>query len=111
MNESPKLILLVDNDLDVLESVKYNLETAGYEVLTADSPEKARELLEREIVHLAIVDVRLEYEDRAEDISGFDVARELPDYIPCVIFTAYEDRESIRKALGEVGAKASLDKK
>lgn len=111
MTESPKRILVVDNDPDVLESVEYNLKTAGYEVLTANSPEKARDLLAREIVHLAIIDIRLKHEKRAEDLSGFDVARELPDYIPAVIFTAYEDKESIKKALGEVRAKKILDKK
>ena len=111
MTGSPKRILVVDNDPDVLDSVEFNLKTVGYEVLTANSPEKARALLACEIVHLAIIDIRLKYEDRAEDLSGFNVARELPDYIPCVIFTAYEDKDSIRRALGEVGAKASLDKR
>lgn len=111
MTGSSKRVLVVDNDPDVLDSVGYNLEAAGYEFLAANSPEKARELLAREIVHLVIVDIRLEHEDRVEDLSGFDVARELSDYIPCMIFTAYEDKESIRRALGEVGAKASLDKR
>lgn len=111
MTGSSKRILVVDNDPDVLDSVEYNLQTAGYEILTASSPEDARERLAREIVHLAIIDIRLRHEARIDDLSGFDVARELPDYIPCVIFTAYEDRESIRRALGEVGANASLDKR
>ncbi len=111
MTESPKRVLVVDNDPDVLDSVAFNLKIADYEVLTANSLQEAQEILAREIVHLAIIDLRLQYEDRVEDISGFEVARIVPDYIPCVIFTAYEDKESIRKALGEVGARAILDKK
>lgn len=111
MTGLPKRVLVVDNDPDVLGSVEYNLKTADYEVLTAGSPETARELLSSEIIHLAIIDIRLKYEDRAEDLSGFDVAQELPDYIPCVIFTAYENKETIRRALGKVRAKEILDKK
>jgi len=110
MTGSPKHILVVDNDQDVLDSVEYNLRTAGYDVLTASSPEEAQQRLMCEVVHLAIVDIRLQHEDRAEDLSGFNVARELPGHIPCVIFTAYEDKENIKRALGEVGAKDILNK-
>jgi len=110
MTGSPKRILVVDNDQDVLDSVEYNLKTAGYEVLTASSSEEAQQRLVCEIVHLAIVDIRLQHEDRAEDLSGFNVARKLSGYIPCVIFTAYEDKENIKRALGEVGAKDILNK-
>lgn len=111
MNSSPRRILVVDNDIDVLDSVGYNLQSAGYEVVTANSAQVAQKKLKESIIHLAIIDIRLEDESRREDQSGFDVARELPPHIPSVIFTAYENTENIRRALGEVGAKASLDKK
>ncbi|MGB0388605.1 MAG: response regulator [Ardenticatenaceae bacterium] len=111
MEMTLKRILVVDNDPDVLDSVRYNLRSAGYEVVTANCPDEARQQLACEIVHLAVIDIRLEDERRREDHSGFDVAQKVPDYIPCVIFTAYENTDNLRKALGEVGAKASLDKK
>lgn len=111
MNRSPKRILVVDNDLDVLDSVEYNLQSAGYEVVTANSAQMAQKQLRECIIHLAIIDIRLEDEALREDQSGFEVARTLPKHIPCVIFTAYDNKENIRRALGEVGAKASLDKK
>lgn len=110
MISMPKCILVVDNDPDVLGSVDYSLQAAGYQVLTANSSKKASELLAREIIHLAIIDIRLEDNKRPEDFSGFSLARQLPDYIPCVIFTAYEDKENIRRALGEIKAKEILDK-
>lgn len=110
MTTSPRRILVVDNDLDVLDSVRYNLRMAGYEVVTADTPEKVRPLLAREIVHLAIIDIRLKYQDRLEDKSGFEVARELPDYVPRVIFTAYKDIDNVEQALGQARAKKILDK-
>ncbi len=111
MESAPKRVLVIDNDPDVLKSVKFNLTIDGYEVLTASTPEEARRILACEVVHLAIVDVRLRYERRADDQSGFEVARALPKDIPFIIFTAYEDRAVLKRALVELGAKESLDKK
>jgi DNA-binding NtrC family response regulator len=90
MTASNKCILVVDNVAEVLDSVKYNLSRAGYTVVTADNAEGARELLARTIIHLAVVDIRLNHDGRPDDRSGFDVVRELPPYIPTVVFTAYD---------------------
>ncbi len=110
MARSPKRVLLVDNDVDVLNSVALNLKVAGYRVLTTESKKAALNLMAREIFHLAIIDIRLEDERHKRDTSGFQVARAVPAYIPCVIYTAYEDKENIRQALGKVGAKEIVDK-
>ena len=48
MTSSRKNILLVDNDSDVLKSVGFNLEIAGYQVFTADNDRDALRLLENE---------------------------------------------------------------
>lgn len=111
MSRLAKRIIVVDNHPRVLNAVKYNLEMSDYDVFTAATLEEAHRILANEIIHLAIIDIRLDKEEQVEDISGFNLARQLPDYIPFIIFTAYEDKESIRKALGEVGAKAILNKR
>lgn len=110
MSGNPRRILLVDNDKEVLASVGYSLKLAGYQVLPADSVEKALKLLQQEIFHLAIIDIRLEDERHKEDTSGFQVAQQLPRGIPCLIYTAYEDKEIIRQALGKVKAREIIDK-
>ena len=110
MTPSPKNILLVDNDHDVLNSVGFNLETSGYKVFTADNERDALLLLENKIIHLAIIDIRLKDDEQVDDQSGFELAGQMPDNIPFIIFTAYEDKESIHKALGKVGAHDILDK-
>lgn len=110
MKKSPQHVLVIDNDIDVLRSVKYNLEVSGFKVTVAQTPEEARYHLDNDIIHLAVIDVRLKHEDLPGDISGFDIARELPNYIPCIIFTAYEDTSSIRTALGELKAKDIINK-
>lgn len=110
MGNFTKNILVADNDPDSLAAVQFNMKMAGYRVYPADSPEMAKQILEEQIIHLAIIDMRLR-NDKEIEYSGFDVAACVPSYIPFIIYTAFEDRESIRRALGRVGAKESLDKK
>jgi CheY-like chemotaxis protein len=110
MTDSPKHVLVADNDPDTLSAVAINLKMAGYTVSTAADPEKAQQVLRDQIIHLAIIDMRLRA-DKQMEASGFDVARKVPEYIPFVIYTAFEDSDTIKQALTKVGAKESLDKK
>lgn len=110
MSRNPRRILLVDNDKEVLASVGYSLKLAGYHVLPADNVDTALKLLQQEIFHLAIIDIRLEDERHKEDLSGFQVALQLPRGTPCLIYTAYEDKEIIRQALGKIKAREIVDK-
>ena len=43
MEEKTKRILVVDDEQDLCEILKFNLETEGYEVETANSAEEAME--------------------------------------------------------------------
>jgi len=110
MDNFKKHILVADNDPDALAGVQFNMKMAGYKVFTANSPEQAKEMLDEQIIHLAIIDMRLT-NDREMEESGFEVAKHVPGYVPFIIYTAFEDKESVRRALGKVGAKASLDKR
>ena len=44
MEENMKRILVVDDEQDLCEILKFNLETEGYEVETANSAEEALEM-------------------------------------------------------------------
>ncbi len=110
MGNSKKHILVADNDPDTLAAVTFNMRMAGYKVFPANSPEQAKEMIDQQIIHLAIIDLRLR-NDKELEYSGFEVAAYMPPYIPFIIYTAFEDRDSIRLALGKVGAKESLDKR
>jgi two-component system, OmpR family, alkaline phosphatase synthesis response regulator PhoP len=52
-------ILLVDDDPDILEFIKYNLEKENYEVLTAINGFDAIELASKEIPDLIVIDVMM----------------------------------------------------
>lgn len=82
-----KRILVVDDDEDILELLKYNLEREGYTVLLASSGQQALEMAVAEAPDLITLDVIL------PDIDGWDVLRKLRNqsrtrYIPVIFLTA-----------------------
>lgn len=79
-------ILVVDDEQDLLEILKFNLETEGYEVQTATSAEEAQ-TLDIASFDLLLLDVMM------GGISGFALARLLKDdpqtaSVPIIFLTA-----------------------
>ena len=65
-------ILVVDDDVDVLDSRKIVLEHNNYEVLTATNIQVADEILNKEKIDLIILDVMME-----NDSDGFNFAQQV----------------------------------
>lgn len=79
-------ILVVDDEQDLLEILKFNLETEGYEVVTATSAEDALQL-DIASFDLLLLDVMM------GGMSGFAMARQLKDNpatapVPIIFLTA-----------------------
>ena len=79
-------ILVVDDEQDLLEILKFNLETEGYEVVTATSAEDALQL------DIASLDL-LPLDVMMGGMSGFAMARQLKDnpataQVPIIFLTA-----------------------
>ena len=94
-------ILVVDDELDICEILQYNLETEGYEVVTANSAEEALELHLQEFA-LILLDVMM------GEMSGFQMARKMKDnpftaQIPIIFITALEGEDNLVKGLN-IGA-------
>ena len=94
-------ILVVDDELDICEILKYNLETEGFEVATASSAEEALELPLQEY-SLILLDVMM------GEMSGFQMARKLKSNpstarIPIIFITALEGEDNLVKGLN-IGA-------
>lgn len=99
-----KVVLFADNDSDFLNTRAEFLERAGYKVIKARTPEEARQRLSEARIHMAILDVRLEDDDDARDISGIILAKDSAfRAIPKIILTgrAFEF-EQVREALREL---------
>lgn len=86
MEENMKRILVVDDEQDLCEILKFNLETEGYEVETANSAEEALEM------NIASFDLLL-LDVMMGGMSGFQLAKQLKDNpmtanVPIIFLTA-----------------------
>lgn len=100
-------ILVVDDELDICELLQYNLETEGYEVVTANSAEEALKLPLQEYA-LILLDVMM------GEMSGFQMARKIKDnpvtaHIPIIFITALDDEDNTVKGLN-IGADDYIEK-
>lgn len=85
-------ILVVDDEQDICEIVQYNLETEGYEVVTANSAEEALELPIADY-DLILLDVMM------GELSGFQMAKRLKGNIetariPIIFITALDGEDN-----------------
>jgi len=98
------VILVVDDEPGVLRLCQRLLEKEGYTVITTASPSQALSILERETIHLMLVDIRM------PGIDGFqlmNLARRLHPEIAVVMITGYGTVETALEALRE-GAESLL---
>ena len=94
-------ILVVDDEFDICEILQYNLETEGFEVVTANSAEEALELPLQEFC-LILLDVMM------GEMSGFQMALRLKNnsstaHIPIIFITALDGEDNLVKGLN-IGA-------
>ena len=94
-------ILVVDDEFDICEILQYNLETEGFEVVTANSAEEALELPLHDFA-LILLDVMM------GEMSGFQMARRLKNnpstaQIPIIFITALDGEDNLVKGLN-IGA-------
>jgi len=98
-------ILVVDDERVLLDTLRYNLTKAGYEVRTAADGEEALTLARRERPDLLILDVML------PKMDGFEVCRSVrrESKVPILMLTARD--EELDRVLGlELGADDYLTK-
>ena len=79
-------ILVVDDDADILRLLAMRLQTAGYEVETAPSAEKALALVAANKPHLVVTDLRM---GGMNGMAMFEVLRQNDPGMPVIILTAH----------------------
>jgi DNA-binding response OmpR family regulator len=105
---SKKRILVVDDEVDLVETVRFSLELEGYEVLVAFNGEEALNLARKENPDIILLDLML------PKLDGYKVCRLLKfderyKHIPILMLTAKTQEKD--KATGlETGANEYITK-
>jgi two-component system phosphate regulon response regulator PhoB len=101
-------ILIVDDEEDIIELIKYNLKSEGYTILTAMTGEEAIKIAKNSQPDLLVLDLML------PGIDGLEVTRQLKKEaktmdIPIVMVTAKGEESDIVTGL-ELGANDYISK-
>jgi len=96
-------VLIIDDEPDLVETMQYRLDTAGYEVITASDGESGIKKAKENIPDLIILDVMM------PGIDGFKTLRSLKQEvatkkIPTVVFSCGHDEEGWAKESLKLGA-------
>jgi two-component system alkaline phosphatase synthesis response regulator PhoP len=95
-------ILVVDDDEDILEILKYNLQKEGYDVKTANNGLKAVEIAKSYIPDLVVLDIMMPNQDGVETCRQL---RENPDlHHTYILFLTARAEEYSEIAAFDVGA-------
>jgi two-component system alkaline phosphatase synthesis response regulator PhoP len=93
-------VLVVDDEQSIVKLLQYNLEQAGFQVITAADGEEGRDLAEKELPDIIVLDLML------PKLDGMEVCKQLRQkkiLIPILMLTAKD--EEFDKVLGlELGA-------
>lgn len=83
-------ILIADDDPDIVESLKgvLAIESPSIEVLTAGNEEKAREIVENQVIDVALLDIRL---GKKNGLDLVPLLKQRNRYIQCIMMTGYPD--------------------
>ena len=84
-------ILLVDDDIAILLTLKAVLEISGFEVETAASAREAKARLRTSEYHMVITDLRMESDNSGREVAA--AAKKAPNRPAVAILTAYPPQD------------------
>ncbi len=93
MNMNFPTVLVVNNSSHVLTSTRDYLELRGYKVLAAENEDQAERHCSEEVIHVAVVDIRLVDDTDDNDESGLRLAARLSPSIYKIILTGQEHND------------------
>ena len=96
MSESSvkKTILVVDDDIDYLMQIRYRLEKAGFNVVTAEGQKAGEKTIETMRPDFAVLDLMMENLDGGFSLSSL-IKKKYPD-VPVVIVTAVSSETGLK---------------
>ncbi len=95
---TPRTILLVDDEINIIHALKRTLRSDGYNILTANSGEAGLDLLAHHDVGVIISDQRMPH------MTGVDFLRKVKALYPKtlrIVLSGYTELESVTSAINE----------
>lgn len=88
-----KKILIIDDEPDILKTMKYNLEFEGYEVFSAQDGDEGLKKIKQALPDLVLLDLKMPGK------NGFQIAKEIKSQkeygdIPIIVLSAMKDEAS-----------------
>jgi two-component system alkaline phosphatase synthesis response regulator PhoP len=99
---SQKKILLIDDELDILEILTYNLEKEGYEIHTASNGNEGIEVAKKVLPDLILLDVMMPEKDGIETCQDLRKIKELQKTL--IVFLSARSEEFSQLAGFQAGA-------
>jgi CheY-like chemotaxis protein len=89
-------LLITDDDPSARETLRDIFEPAGYRTLLAQSGEEAIDIVKRQDVHLALMDMHL---PKLTGLETMEIVRQIKGLLPTILISADHDESLLRRAL------------
>jgi len=96
MAEKNLTILVLDDEENILASLKRILESKGYNVVTKNRPEDAINFVRNNVVHIALLDVLM---PNMDGITVLNIVKEISGLTQVIMMSAYSTIDRIVSAL------------
>jgi DNA-binding response OmpR family regulator len=103
------IILIVDDDALIVDTLKKKFSVSGTEVYTASTPEQAKEILEKIFPEVVVLDLLLTKDDGSQGVLDFMKSKPALEHVPVIVLTNM-DKPEIKKLLLTQGVKEYLIK-
>lgn len=103
------VILVVDDDFGIRDSLSLNLENMGYRVINAEDGEKAVERFSRKPADVILMDIRMPKMDGVETLKKIREMVKKDEMPVTIMMSGYEAKKEVEKAYS-YGAKAFFTK-
>ena len=96
MNKKNINILIIDDEENILSSLKRLLEDKGYDIATCKDPLSAIEYMRNNIVHIALIDITM---PNLDGLSALSMIKDVNGITQIIMMSAYATTDRVIAAL------------
>jgi DNA-binding NtrC family response regulator len=106
-----KKILIADDDLNIIASLKYMLSEENFDILAMTTPEAVLENLKRESVDLVVIDMNFQQDTTSgsEGLQLVEAIQQFDENLPIIVMTGWATIDIAVDAMS-AGAKDFIQK-